>query len=240
MNLKYVINTIEHYNLALDILTQSLVDDGINREDIIYVYANSKELKITKREDGIICVYVPRNLYEFTSFIGITVLMLNNVQIYQNYNYLFLHDTCKALRGFKEKSLNMNSLIVDKKFDICWVHKSGRHNLGMFSPKAIALAMKQCLMPILNNEVPFDKGYAIKMEWDVVPESFRNIKLPQWFPHDHNGIVLTPDYTVSTLYSKDKPRSIAYMTSLNLIKYYVKLGPIRPGNFADHHPQSIV
>lgn len=240
--LKYVINTIEHYDTALKILHKSLIDEGVDTDDIIYVYANAKEFKVKKNINNILCVYVPINLYEFTSFIGITLLILQDKskKYINNYNYLFLHDTCKALRGFKDKSLIMNDFMYpSEQYHIYWAHTSGRHNIGIFTAESIIQAYKNCLKPILDKNVEFNKEYAIKMEWDTVPESFRNIKLPQRFPNNHEGIVLLPDYTLSTMYSKEKPRSIAYLTSLNLVKYYVKLGPIRPGNFAEHHPQSV-
>lgn len=240
--LKYVINTIEHYNTALTILHQSLINEGVDPEDIIYVYSNAKELKIQRNQDNILCVYVPVNLYEFSSFVGITLLILQDKtkEYINDYNYLFLHDTCKALRGFKDKSLIMNSFMYPSgDFHINWAHTSGRHNIGIFSGASVIQAYRQCLKPILSGKVEFSKEYAIKMEWDTVPESFRNIPLPQKFPSNHEGIVLLPDYALSSLYSKEKLRSIAYLTSLNLIKYYIKLGPIRPGDFAKNHPQSV-
>ena len=237
--LKYVINTIEHYDVALKILHKSMIDDGVDPNDIIYVYAGSKKIEIKKNVDNILCIYIPVNIYEFTSFIGIAMLILKHKD-YAKYNYLFLHDTCKALKGFKIKSLTMNQFVDKNKFEIYWAHTSGRHNIGVFSSIAVIQAYKQCLQPILSGKIKFSKEYAVKMEWDQVPESFRNIKMKQRFPNNHEGIVLRPDYTRSTLYSKDKPRSIAYLTSLNLAKYYFKLGPIRPGNFAQKHPQSVI
>lgn len=240
--LKYVINTIEHYDTALKILKKSLLDEGVSVEDIIYVYANSKDLKIKKNEDNILCIYVPVNLYEFSAFVGIAILILKETsQTYINYNYLFLHDTCKALRGFRDKSLVMNNFIHPNDiFHIVWAHTSGRHNIGMFSGQAVVESYQQCLRPIVSGQVGFDKSYAIRMEWDLVPESLRNIKLPQKFVNKNEGICLYPIYTLSSLYSKEKLRDIVYLTSLNLVKYYVKLGPIKPGNFASHHPQSII
>jgi hypothetical protein len=242
-NLKYVINTIEHYDVALNILHKSMVDDGVDPNDIIYVYSAAEEFKIKNNPDGVTCVYVPVNLYEFSSILGVAYLILKDKSsnYLNNYNYLFLHDTCKALKGFKNKSIEMNKLMApNSNYEICWAHTSGRHNIGIFSALAVLNAYKQSLKPILENKVQFSKEYAVKMEWDQVPESLRFIKLNQYYPNDHNGIVLLPDYTLSTLYSESKPRSIAFLTSLNLVKYYVKLGPIRPGNFADAHPQSIL
>jgi hypothetical protein len=241
--LKYVINTIEHYDVALKILHKSLVDDGVDPDDIIYIYSGAKKLEIKKNSENILCVYIPDNLYEYSSIIGIVYLILDDkTKKYLNdYNYLFLHDTCKALKGFKDKSLVMNSFLYPtEKFHIYWAHTSGRHNIGIFSAIAVLKAYRQCLKPILNGQTKFNKEYAIKMEWDTVPESFRNINLPQRFPNNQEGIVLLPNYTKSTLYSKDKPRSIAYLTVLNLVKYYFGVGAIRPGDFASGHPQSVV
>lgn len=240
--LKYVINTIEHYDVALNILHESMVKEGIDPSDIIYIYSNSQKLEIKKNSNNILCIYVPYNLYEFTSILGIAILILKDEtrDYLNNYNYLFLHDTCKALKGFKDKSLTMNNYIYPTgHYHIYWAHTSGRHNIGIFSGISIIESYKRCLKPILEGKVEFNKEYAIKMEWDRVPESLRKINFPQKFPNDQEGIVLLPDYTLSTIYSKDKPRSIAFLTSLNLVKYYVKLGPIRPGNFAEHHPQSV-
>lgn len=242
-NLKYVINTIEHYDVALKILHKSLIDEGVDLDDIIYVYSNSDKFHIGYNNDGIKSVYVPVNLYEFSSLLGINLLIASDKtkKYLEDFNYLFLHDTCKALKGFRQKSIQMNSLISPQgSCEIYWAHSSGRHNIGIFSANAVLKSYHQSLKPIIEKKEVFTKEYAVQMEWDRVPESLRSINVKQQYPADDVGIVLTPDYCRSTLYSKDKPRSIAFLTSLNLVKYYYKLGAIRPGNFAKDHPQSVI
>lgn len=229
--LKYVITTLADYKKASDILEETLIASGVNQEDIIYVYGKTDKFQIRKNLKNQICVFLKTNFFEFNGILGI-FLLLNSSKDYLNYNYLLLHDTCKALKGFKEKSLILNNELNTSLSDIYWVQSQGRHNIGIFSTKAILICMKNCILPLFTKK--FDKTYALKMEWDLVPESLHlQDKLKQIYTPD---ITLLPEYTRSTLF--DPPRKIAYFTCINLIKYFIYLGPIQE-NTGNFHPNKV-
>jgi hypothetical protein len=234
--LKYVISTTASYRKAKDLLVNSLLEDGIKKEDIILVYNGFHKHELIQNSLKQWCVFFQYNLFEFISILGILRLMMYDDN-FINYNYLLLHDTCKALKGFKEKSLNMNKDLNKQSADIYWVYNRGRHNIGMFSPKAIYTCGVDCILPLQSlKDPPFSKNYAIDMEWDKAPESLHLHKnLKQIYTED---ITLWPNYTKSTIYSKELPRSMAYATSLNLIKYYVFLHGVCKYK-ADFHPNKI-
>lgn len=230
MKLKYVINTINSYKQASVILTESLIKDGIDAKDIIYVLAGEQKFDISYNLLGQLIIKVPANLYEFTSILGLSFLFTDDKK-YMDFNYLLLHDTCKALKGFKNKILDINNLLEN--WDICWLHSSGKHNIGIFTAKSILSAYKYSISNLLKKET-FDKKYAIRMEWDQVPESLHLLPLKHWFAPN---LTLLPNYIKSTMYSASLPRDVAYMTSANLVKYYFFLGPIHPR--MPKHPNSL-
>lgn len=234
--LKYVISTTASYQKAKDILVNSLLDDGIKEEDIILVYNGFHKHELIQNSLKQWCVFFEYNLFEFISILGVLRLMMHD-ENFLNYNYLLLHDTCKALKGFKEKSLNMNERLNKRSADIYWVYSQGRHNIGMFSPKAIYTTGVKCISPLQSlKDPPFSKNYAIEMEWRKVPESLHLQKnLKQIYTND---MTLWPKYTKSTIYSQVLPRDMAYATSLNLIKYYILLREVSRYK-EDFHPNRL-
>lgn len=231
--LKYVINTVPNYKKALDILLESLLEEGIEKEDIIFIYGNFEKSYIKKNNLEQYNIFLKQNLFEFNSILGVSKLILDNRE-FLNYNYFLIHDTCKVLKGFKEKSLIRNQELNEKSADIYWAYDKGVHNVGIFSSRSLLFLVKKIILPILSNN-KFDKSYAIKMEHGLVPESIHLQKdLKQILPC---SITLWPKYVKSKIYSKSLLRSIAYSTTFNLIKYYINLGHVSNGN---SHPNKIL
>jgi hypothetical protein len=231
-NLKYVITTIAKYEKAKKILEESLLSEGIDEKDIIYIYSKCNEYKIETNNKNQICVYLKTNFFEYSGIYGIYKLFLSDKK-YLNYNYLLMHDTCKALKGFKNKSISNNNTLVDQKKDIFWAHRNGRHNIGIFNAKAIIFLTKSSIIPLFK--LDFDKTYAIKMEWDLVPQSLHLNRLLKHLYTNEN--TLLPKYR-STIYSIHRARDIAIFESLNLVKYYIQLGPIK-NKIGNLHPNSL-
>lgn len=247
--IKYVITSAINYKKALNIFLESLIEDGVKEEDIIVVYANSKDNKINFYEkSNIIAIHTKYNLYEFTSIAGLIQAfknqsensVLDKLKIdFESHNYLLLHDTCKALFGFKNKVEFFNKILNDSDggIDIIWCNESGKHNIGIFNWKAIKLAFKNSISKIIfgTSSEPFDKTFAVKMEWDLCPESLHLLPCNHFWCQEYT---LVPWYIISNIYGKHKPRQIAYFTSINLVKYYVQLGPVAPG-VGLAHPNSV-
>jgi hypothetical protein len=248
--IKYVITSAVNYTKALNIFLESLFEEGIKEEDIIIVYAKSDKSEISFLENKkILTIHTKYNLYEFTSIAGLIQafkaqsknLVLNpNLKIdFEENNYLLLHDTCKALHGFKNKVELFNGIMNNSAggIDIIWCNESGKHNIGMFNWKAIKLAFQNSISKIIfgNSSEPFDKTFAVKMEWDLCPESLHLLPCNHFWCQEHT---LVPWYIISNIYGKHKPRQIAYFTSINLVKYYVQLGPVGPG-VGLIHPNSV-
>jgi hypothetical protein len=231
--LKYVINTVPNYKKALDILLESLLEEGIEKEDIIFIYGNSEKSYIEKNNLEQYNIFLKKNLFEFNSILGVSKLILDNRE-FLNYNYFLIHDTCKVLKGFKEKSLIRNQELNEKSADIYWAFGKGQHNIGIFSPKSLLFLIKTTILPIISSN-KFNKSYAIRMEHSLVPESIHLQKeLRIIFPEN---ITLYPHHIKSKIYSKSLLRTITYSTTFNLIKYYIHVGHFSNGN---SHPNKIL
>jgi hypothetical protein len=130
--MKIVINSHIKSNLALEHLLESLKNNDITCEIIIFIggYYDKLDYEIIDDIDrNIKYIYCNHNSIDFTGLIGLVELYYENVDEY----YVYLHDTCRVGENFynKIKSIdltNVSSIKINKHFSM---------NIGIYSQKII-------------------------------------------------------------------------------------------------------
>lgn len=151
----YIISSyVKYYEKTLPSLIKSLIDDGINPNNIkIYVAGSDKEYTSTYL--GCYIKYVSHNSYEYTALIEYSN------EIWESEWFFLLHDTCKIESGFKEKTEKFN-----KCYDAIYLIKNhiGICNFGMYNKKILemkyseTIEMKNCS----KTEAVLKEGYLFK------------------------------------------------------------------------------
>lgn len=209
MNFYVSITTIKKYKPALDVLIESLPLEWKNK--YILVYQNENENYFNIFEDGHIEVYITNNLSDYGNFVGINMLLEENI-IPQNSWFLFIHDTCKFLgSNCVELTYNLLKYYNDSDIDIVWLCNNGQCNICLIRKNAINFGNN------LYKDIKFmTKMETIKYEWEhrnvLSPKSF-NVK--QYFikiPTKHLG--------KRYVYNNINKRDCLLYETINMEKYY--------------------
>jgi len=203
------ITTIKKYKPALDVLIDSLPLEWKNK--YILVYQNENENSFNIFEDGHIEVYITNNLSDYGNFVGINMLLEENI-IPQNSWFLFIHDTCKFLgSNCVDLTYNLLKYYNDSDVDIVWLCNTGQCNICLIRKNAINFGNN------LYKDIKFmTKMETINYEWDhrnvLSPKSF-NVK--QYFikiPTKHLG--------KRYVYNNINKRDCLLYETINMEKYY--------------------
>jgi len=116
------ITTIRKYHKALEILLKSLP----SKWNYILVYQNEPVDAYSVKSDGNIEVQITQNLYDYGVFVGVNMLIRDNIVPNDSW-FLVLHDTCKAGPRLKQSIEDVLALHGDN--DIIWLCCTGQCNL---------------------------------------------------------------------------------------------------------------
>lgn len=127
----YIISSyLKYYESTYPILVDSLLKSGIQSSQIIFVVGGSHLEESHTTEEGVKIVFRKYNSFDLTGLIYIA----ENLHEYKNYNnYFLLHDTCKVLPHFKDKSLqySMSDIVKPLTSNISM-------NIGMYSAQCLS------------------------------------------------------------------------------------------------------
>lgn len=209
MNFYVAITTIKKYKPALDMLIDSLPYEWKNK--YILVYQNEPTTKFNIFEDGHIEVYITNNLSDYGNFVGINILLEENI-IPQNSWFLFIHDTCKFLgNNCVELTNNLIRDYNDSDIDIVWLCNNGQCNICLIRKKAITIGHD------LYKDITFmTKMETIHYEWHhhhyLSPKSF-NVK-------QHFINIPTKYLGRRYVYNNINERDCILYEAINMEKYY--------------------
>jgi hypothetical protein len=195
MNFYIVISTCPGYESALVGILKSIPPDM----NYIVVYSKSQE-ESYEIVGNRINVFIPKNLYEYTAWLGVESLIKNCVVNPTDW-FLFTHDTTVAGDNFKKKFLDILCILHKTPIDYYSLANGGFHN--------ISLCRRSGLKNICN--------YLGKIE-TMTKEEARNLegKLPTLMAHGEIGeYYLTPEICIA-----EGPKSKSYLVAVDIYKYF--------------------
>lgn len=77
--------------------------------------------------DGVKCICIPNNIYEYTGFFIPHILNAHDDDA-----FLLLHDTCYAMNDFRKRAQDAFFQFREKKSNILWCSKTGQCNICVF------------------------------------------------------------------------------------------------------------
>ena len=208
INFYVSITTIKKYKVALDMLINSLPDEWKNKYIIVYQDEHMNSYNVF--EDGHIEVYITNNLSDYGNWVGINILLENNI-IPQDSWFLLVHDTCK----FLDNSANLTNEIVrrynDTNLDIIWLSNTGQCNICLIRKNGIQY----------GNNLYKDIKYMTKME-TITYEWYCNNELsPKSFKINQEYInISTVDLGKRYVYNTINNRNVLLYTAIDMEKYY--------------------
>ena len=198
-----VISTFgETYKPILNSLLQT-IPQGLK---IIIVHAKSEDNSY-KINENIIDVNVINNLYEYTAWVGVELLIKQNV-ISRDDWYLFTHDTTLFTPQTKDKIESILSTIHRTPIDFYSLSKEGFHNICLCRKNAITT-----IADFFSKHENFTKDQA----------NFYESKLPDLLDVNTVG-----EYIIGTTHFKEEGYDISVLpgrkpillSSINLLKFY--------------------
>jgi len=214
MNFYVSITTIRSYKVALDMLLESLPNEWKNKYILVYQKEDENNFKVF--EDGHIEVYITNNLSDYGNWVGINILLENNIVPHDSW-FLFIHDTCKFVENnnISSTSDELTYEIIkkynDSKMDIIWLSNTGQCNICLIRKNAIIYGNN-----LYKNIQFMTKMETINYEWQhshkLSPKSFTveqcYIKI--------STISLGKRY----VYNNKNKRNVLLYESINMEKYY--------------------
>jgi len=201
-----VIPTIRKYYKALRILLNSLPIEW----KYILVYQDEEDDIYKIRSDKNYEVSIKQNLYEYGSFIGVNMLLQDNLLPRDTW-FLFLHDTCKTGPRIKDAIEDILLNASDDE-DIIWLCNTGKCNLCLLRnvvPHGYSV----------YNNMQMTKQYAIEIEY-MGKDSVKAFPCKQRFL-DYQCLFDGPsDVYNDELYKK---RVTTKFQNIDLEKYYAEL-----------------
>lgn len=218
MNPYIVITSLKGYEVARNVLLQSLPPGWEKRYILVYQKEAEDNCKVC--EDGHIEVMLQRNIYEYGAWIGVKLLLDNNI-IPQDSWFLFIHDTCK----FSPNSKLLTDRIVKQydrtNIDCIWLCLGGFNNICLIRRSAIYEGFK-----LYEHVHSMTKTDAIEAELNhTFYLSPKRIHTRQLFLKFKNRIIGRTKVYGTHL------RDISHFASINLEKYiFNSVNAIHPHN----------
>jgi len=207
MNFYLAITTIKKYKVALDLILSSLPQEWKNK--YIIVYNDEKFNKFEIFDDGHIEVYIKNNLSDYGNWVGINILLQNNI-IPQNTWFLFVHDTCKFLND-SEKMVYDIIKKYSNNFDIIWLSNNGQCNICLTNSVGVSHGNN-----LYKNINYMTKMETIKYEWNFKNKlSLKSLKIKHHFLNNE-----TINLGKRFVYNNNNERDVLLFTSINMEKYY--------------------
>lgn len=223
MDIYISIATIKKYEQARQLLIESISPEWRNKYILVFQNENENSFKVF--EDGHIEVYIKNNIYEYGNYVGVNLLLKENV-IPHNSWFLFIHDTCKFIEN---NSYELTYKLIEEHdntdIDILWLCKNGQCNICLIRKKAIEIGDS-----VYKDILVMDKMDAISYEWNdtdshLSPKKFNVVqKFLSIYP-EHMG--------KKCIYNNEIIRYVVLFKSINMEKYYVLVSnslehPYRP------------
>lgn len=199
MNIKYIISSFkDSYNLALIKLVESLLNSGVNYNDIYAFVGGNHQVEKINWDYDINYYLVDHNSYDITALIGIS-----NINI--DYDYVFLlHDTCWVSDDFMSKIHDRVSNINGTR-NIALSPYGCTMNIGMYNKQFIT-SNYETINTVYKNKT---KSFYVTSEDRLIKSSMEQLTLnPNKFqliePHD--------------VYNTNVLRRVEYYSDIGLYK----------------------
>lgn len=202
------ITTIKKYKVALNMLINSLPKEWKNKYIIVYQEEDNDGFFINK--DGHIEVKIKNNIHDYGNWIGIDLLIENNV-VKKDSWFLFIHDTC-LFKG--DNSVKKTKDIINKyhetDIDIIWLCDNGQCNICLIRRNGIKEGKRYKSLMTMNKED------TIHYEWNhddfYSPKSFN---VPQKYL-----CIPTELLGKRFVYNNINERDVLLYPSIDIEKYY--------------------
>lgn len=223
-SLKYIICTVDSgYDAPLYRLLESMIVNGIKAENILLSIQKATEIYpiisefnfiIGNSNINLLGVSYYKKIYEYSFFNSCKILVDSGI-IDKKDKFFMLHDTCIILYTHKNKISNILSSYNN--YDIIFADNVGRHNIGIYSYKAILEGYN-----IWRHPHEISKLFAIDIEHNRAHVQNYNIKnnttLKQY--RHHAGLNDTGDAFV---YNYRHKRTVSSLTFFGIEKYFIYL-----------------
>jgi len=211
------ITTIQKYKAALDIMLASLPEEWKNK--YIVVYQDEPVNEFTVFEDGHIEVKITNNLSDYGNWIGMQMLIDNNV-VPKDTWFLFVHDTCKFVSN--ECSQKVKDIIAahnELDVDILWLCHNGQCNICLIRRNGITH----------GNNVYKDITYMTKQETVDYEWQHNNPLSPKSFPVPQQFInIPTQHLGLRYVYNNLNARCVLLYSTIDMEKYYFYIRDTHP------------
>jgi len=212
-NFYIAIPTIKNYKAALDMLLESIPREFIKRT--IVIYQKEDENKYTICSDGRIEVCVKNNIYEYGSWVGVNLLLEQNI-ISKKAWFVFLHDTTKMGPETMNRLHVLYNKYAESDIDILWLSLRGQANLCLINSKGVIAGNE-----IYKNYLIMDKIEAIGGEWNTNDISPKRLDVKQvYYPS-------LPIHIGSRAVYGDIKREVVCFSAIDLEKYFYYVDPVK-------------
>lgn len=176
MKIKICVNSVKSYSeKTLPIIIPSLINSGINREDI-YVFEGGYHKRNIIQKNEYTLIQTDHNSLDYTGLIDIV-----EYEIESDY-WFYIHDTCKVGLNFKKLLYNIPKNFPNK------ISLTRKNSMNIGSYKHLYLMKhKNKLMELKNQDYSEKKIKKLK-EWNVICEDYilHNIMDSETFKYNEN------------------------------------------------------
>ena len=204
------ISTISHYKVACDRLISTLPEAWKSKYILIYQNENRNDFQVF--DDGHIEVYITNNCSDYGNWIGLHMLISNNI-VPPESSFLCIHDTC-CFVGDDCVALTQAIIQEHPHEDSIWLCNNGQCNICILRRASIEVGYER-----YKNVATMTKVQTIQYEW-----GHGDWLSPKSFPVRHL-FLQSPSITTGSrdVYNTQNERSVLFFPSIGMEKYFVQV-----------------